>query len=161
MNSEQIELRIARLEDIEQLCRTAADPDVRTNWPHWKKWAQYNLATGPAYSAFFQGKLVGAGGLHLVRKGIANAWAVIDRQFELLPKGCVPSSESLAYLERVLWCFKEMIRNLCEEFEIRRIRSFSRKGFSGSQRLLKHLGFVRMSREKEDRYYYVLKVNHG
>lgn len=147
-----LELKIAAKEDIELLCERTDDPDVRGN-------AKISEAAKimPAYCAYYKGRPVGAAGLHIVREGVANVWAIIDGGFEMLPKGRVPTAEQLEYLEKVLHLFVRMRDILCRRFNIKRIRTYSLKGFGASQRLLKYCGFERLRRQSADRYFYVYR----
>ena len=148
-----IDVKIAKAEDIVAACRDAVDESVRSHPETWQPWAEGKLATGPAYSAWSDGKLAGCAGLEIRREGVANAWAVITSRVPSSRAG-LPTAETLAYVEQLLWTYRNMLEILWERFELRTIRTFSVKGFRKSQKLLRALGFERLRRESETRYFY-------
>jgi hypothetical protein len=153
-----LELRPAQLDDVCGLFGTAADPAVRTERAHWRRWVQYHLRAGPCYCAYYQKRLVGAGGIDLRHPGVGTPWVVFDGSVGQLPGGHVPTVESLAYLEQAMASIRLMLEILCRRFSITRLHTDSYKDFPASQRLLKHLGFERLRRETADRYFYAMRV---
>ena len=152
-----LEIKLAIEDELLQLCRTSADDYVRNNAGSHRDWIKYHMSAGPAYCGYYKGRLAGAAGLHIIRPGVANVWLVIDGGFFMLPKGMIPTVESLEYLEKVVWVLKEMRDILCRRFRIMKIRTSSRKGFGASQRLIKFCGFERLVKESKQNYYYIYR----
>lgn len=141
-----IKIRRFRAEDAEVLCPDAIDISLHATGTYWRVWAKVNEITGPAYTGYDEsGQLLGAAGIHMVRPGVGNVWAVFSPDI----KNCK------AGIYRAL---KRMMQILIKDFEFTKLRTDSRKGFAVSQRFLEHLGFKRLRRETEDKYYYILRT---
>jgi hypothetical protein len=153
---EYLTLKQSTGNELEKLCRNSADSQVASlSGPQLTEWIDFRLKSGPAISAYYAGRLVGAAGLQIVRPGIANVWAVIDSKFEKLPAGKLPTAEEFEYLESVLHAFIGMRDILARRFKISRIRTYSRRGFAASQRLLRVCGFKRLRKSDNLNFYFV------
>jgi hypothetical protein len=155
MRIENLALTQASLDEVVSLFERAAEPAVRHRPEHWRPWVEYHLTMGPAYCAWHDGKLVGAGGMDIRRAGVGRPWIILDGTLDCLPNGRLPTAESLSYLVKTLSNVKTMMHTLCEVFQIRRLHTDSYKDFPASQRLLEFLGFTRLRRETSDRFFYV------
>lgn len=146
-----ISLRQAREEDIILLAENAVDESLLGKDAYVRKWAKLNAELGPAYAAEFEGELVAAAGIRIVRAGIGNAWIVVKNNVE---------SKSYTFTERVeaMVAVRKLIKMMMADFGLIKVRAYSRIGFAKSQRLLEYLGFERLSRYKNGFYFYVLRV---
>lgn len=146
-----IKIRKFKAEDAEVLCPSAVDaslhgPPGGPVYEYWRVWARINAVAGPAYTGYDEsGQVLGAAGIRIVREGVGNVWAVFSPDIRNCKTG-------------IYRALKRMMQILIKDFEFIKLRTDSRKGFEVSQRFLEHLGFKRLRREKEDRYYYILRT---
>ena len=140
------EIKLAMDQDIINCCRTAVDESVRTEPENWPVWAKYCMQSGPAYSGWYRGSLIGCAGVHIVRPGVANGWLVLSDALEGSPPvGCVRA---------LIVAIKDILLSLKEICELRTIRTFCLKGNAQAERLIYILGFRRLRKETETRFYY-------
>jgi len=142
----RLDIRMFESSDADVLCPTAVDETLHNETDKWKQWAIVNAQAGPAYTAVNEaGELIGAAGIRLVRTGVGNVWAVF-------------SPKVRDYKKDVLRWLKTMLPIIMEEFDLKKLRTDSRKGFAASQRFLKHIGFRCLRKETESSYFYILEV---
>ena len=138
-------LRLRKFEpsDIEELRPTAIDRSLLGQVKYCKKWAKANAESGPAYTAFKDGQMIGSAGIRLLNSNEGLLWAVFSTKMEKCVKTTMRSS-------------RELLAVLIEEFDLKTLHAESRKGFAASQRMLEHLGFVKTNKETKTHYYYQL-----
>jgi len=138
-----LRLRKFKPSDIEKLRPVAIDHSLLGQVKYCKKWAKANAKSGPAYTGFKDGQMVGAAGIRLLNSNEGLLWAVFSTRMKECVKTTMRSS-------------RELLTILVEEFGLKVLHAESRKGFTASQRMLKHLGFVKTDKETKTHYYYQL-----
>jgi len=139
-----INLRIAQIEDLILLAGNAMDDDIDTKPEEIRRWAEYNMAVGPAFAAESGGKVIAAGGMRIVRAGLGDLWIVVSRDIE----------RNYGFSKEGLTVMRDMTEILAEKYSMKRIRIISRIGFPASQSLLHHLGFRRLRKVWQSYYIY-------
>ena len=124
-----IELRPFKIEDAEQVCSESIDDTAIKQMPIWKNNEKLILESGIAQSGYLDNQLVFVAGMIFTKNGQAELWAIFSKKLIMHKKTLLRS------LRTVLFDFVIPANN------IKRITVLSRKGFSQSQTLLKHLGF--------------------
>ena len=140
-----ITLREAFVEDLILLAENAMEPGINIGPDEIRRVAKFNMDSGPAYTAEFEGRIVAAAGVRLIRAGIGEIWIVISKDI----------GRNYGFLKEALTAMRNMTEILAKTFILREIRTTSRPGFPQSQSLLKHLGFRRLRRLWRSQYIFV------
>jgi len=138
-------IQIATEDEIIQCCREAVDATVRDYPEHWVAFAAKCLVSGPCYSVWDADDLVCCIGIHIVREGVGNAWAVFHRQTGL---------RDASGVRGILWLVQNGCEILTERFGLRSLRTFSTQCPSSASRLLKRTGFKQLRHETKTRHFY-------
>lgn len=138
-----MEFRQFEVSDIEAIKASAVDETVR-DMPDdiLRAGAELNLKCGPAFTYFKDGKIIGAAGIRIVRKGVGHLWAMFSQEIRNCKKDFFRSTIT-------------MLDIVIKEFGIKKLRTESRIGFPTSQRFLEHLMFDRQRRKLIKRNYYL------
>jgi len=139
-----LELREFVPEDAEAICPDAVDETLRGDPDYWRNWAKINAERGPGYTAFYEGRPIGAAGIRLLDDNAACPWLVM-------------TVEAASHKKMVMRTIRTMLKILIDEFGIKKLVTDSRKGFEASQRLLEHLGFRKMTIETDTQYFYSME----
>ena len=147
----RFELRLSRPTDAAILAERAIDPEVRGKPELVEQILAASMQRGPCYTALFAGDIVGAAGVRIPRPGIGTVWAILcESPYRLAP----PTAEGMEYIQETLWSIGEAMSILAGDFGLKRVRTYSRKAFPASQKLLEALGFERLKKETENLYFY-------
>jgi RimJ/RimL family protein N-acetyltransferase len=138
-----LELQEFVAEDAARICPYAVDERIRNDEEYWRKWAKTNAESGPGYTAFYEGRPIGAAGIRLLDDGAGCPWLVMTR-------------EATRHKKDVIRSLRIMLRILVKDYKLKKLVTDSRKGFAASQRFLEHLGFKRTS-ETDNHYFYSLE----
>lgn len=124
-------------EHANHLCPDAIDTDAHD----MEKWGKVNETSDAAYTGMLEnGEIVCAFGIR-VKNGVADVWSVFNQR--------VKSNKKATFRTLV-----SMLSILIKTFNLEKLRSESRIGFTESQRLLEHLGFKRQRRNMINGKYY-------
>lgn len=138
-----IAIRPFEMKHAEVLCPKAVEHPYWRN--DWHGWADTVIEAGPAYVAEMNGKPVMAGGLVPMGERRAWVWALF-------------SDEILKHTKEMYRCVRDVLELMLDGHNIKELYALSNKTFDASQRLLSHLGFVKVGDYDGNHYKYLLKV---
>ena len=92
-----------------------------------EQWAKIKEERGPAATATDNGKIIGCGGLELLRDGLAEAWCVL--------------CEDVAKWCRLPVLIREQIKLWIDEYDLFRVQAIIKTDFPAGVRFAKWLGF--------------------
>lgn len=129
-----IEVREFRVGDAEGLYENCID-DIVSKVPEilLRKEAEREEKSC-AFTGLIDGEIIGAAGIFIRRENVGDVWLLVSKKVQ---------RHKLSSFR----CLKRMLGILIDKFELKKLRSESRKGFTESQRLLEHLGFIKQRRE--------------
>lgn len=130
-------LRYFTAADAVALAADCMEPDLKNVAEH----AAYNIAAGPAYSGFYNGRLVVAAGIRKHANGSGTPWLLMGR-------GAMTCKTAVWRSVRM------MLEILIAECGFTRLRTHSLVGFAASQRVLEHLGFQKKRMMLNGTHYY-------
>ena len=144
-----ITLRRAKIDDILMLADNAMDESLAGRSEDYiREWARYDVDSGPAFAAVYEGGVVAVAGIRLVRPSVGFIWIVMAKDID---------KNSYSFMKAALFAMRKMTEILVRRHSLKKVRALSEIGFAGSQRRLEHLGFERLRRTTKNHYVYLLR----
>lgn len=139
-----IELREFQVEDARGLYEIAVDPRVRDRpIEENMRIAERNVKNGPAFTALYEGKVIGVFGMWISRnRGLV--WAI----FSPAITGCTFAISK---------AIRTILAVLIEQHDIKRVWSVAVKSCPATRRLLEHLGFT-LNKSHDDEELFLMRI---